>query len=92
MAAGQAALKKGDLAAAGSNFREALRLNPGDGRARDGLETLAKKVEELYLQAYIQRDRDPQAAAEKFKVIIEAASEGSEVKRKAEMYLSELQP
>ncbi|MBZ4417105.1 FHA domain-containing protein [Myxococcus sp. RHSTA-1-4] len=92
VAAGQAALKRGDLAAAGSNFREALRLNPGDGRARDGLDTLQKKVEELYLQAYIQRDRDPQAAAEKFKVIIETASEGSEVKRKAEMYLGELQP
>ncbi|WP_164015104.1 FHA domain-containing protein [Pyxidicoccus trucidator] len=92
VAAGQAALKRGDLAAAGSSFREALRLNPGDGRARDGLESLQKKVEELYLQAYIQRDRDPQAAAEKFKVIIETASEGSEVKRKAEMYLGELQP
>jgi pSer/pThr/pTyr-binding forkhead associated (FHA) protein len=92
VAAGQAALKRGDLAAAGSNFREALRLNPGDGRARDGLDSLQKKVEELYLQAYIQRDRDPQAAAEKFKVIIETAAEGSEVKRKAEMYLGELQP
>ncbi|NPC79446.1 FHA domain-containing protein, partial [Pyxidicoccus fallax] len=92
VAAGQAALKRGDLAAAGSSFREALRLNPADGRARDGLDALQKKVEELYLQAYIQRDRDPQAAAEKFKVIIETASEGSEVKRKAEMYLGELQP
>jgi pSer/pThr/pTyr-binding forkhead associated (FHA) protein len=91
VAAGQAALKKGDLVSAGSSFREAMRLNPGDGRARDGLETLQKKVEELYLQAYIQRDRDPQAAAEKFKVIIETASEGSEVKRKAEMYLGEVQ-
>jgi tetratricopeptide (TPR) repeat protein len=91
VAAGQAALKKGDLASAGSSFREAMRLNPGDGRARDGLEALQKKVEELYLQAYIQRDRDPQAAAEKFKVIIETASEGSEVKRKAEMYLGEVQ-
>lgn len=92
VASGQSALKKGDLASAGASFREALRLNPGDGRARDGLESLQKKVEELYLQAYIQRDRDPQAAAEKFKVIIETASEGSEVKRKAEMYLGELQP
>jgi pSer/pThr/pTyr-binding forkhead associated (FHA) protein len=91
VAAGQSALKRGDLASAGSSFREALRLNPGDGRARDGLEALQKKVEELYLQAYIQRDRDPQAAAEKFKIIIETASEGSEVKRKAEMYLGEVQ-
>ncbi|WP_328285525.1 FHA domain-containing protein [Myxococcus sp. NMCA1] len=92
LAAGQSALKKGDLGAAGSHFREALRLNPGDGRAREGLENLQKKAEELFLRAYIQRDRDPQAAAEMFKVVIETASEGSDVKRKAEMYLSELQP
>ncbi|WP_095958247.1 FHA domain-containing protein [Corallococcus macrosporus] len=92
LAAGQGALKKGDLGAAGSHFREALRLNPGDGRAREGLESLQKKAEELFLRAYIQRDRDPQAAAEMFKVVIETASEGSDVKRKAEMYLSELQP
>jgi hypothetical protein len=91
VAAGQSALKRGELAGAGASFREALRLNPGDGRARDGLEALQKKVEELYLQAYAQRERDPQAASEKFKVIIETASEGSEVKRKAEMYLGELQ-
>ncbi|NVJ07087.1 FHA domain-containing protein [Myxococcus sp. AM001] len=92
LAAGQSALKKGDLGAAGTHFREALRLNPGDGRAREGLETLQKKAEELFLRAYIQRDRDPRAAAEMFKVVIETASEGSDVKRKAEMYLSELQP
>ncbi|MFP2958946.1 hypothetical protein ACLEPN_14145 [Myxococcus sp. 1LA] len=92
VAAGQGALKKGDLGSAGSHFREALRLNPGDGRAREGLESLQKKAEELFLRAYIQRDRDPQAAAEMFKVVIETASEGSDVKRKAEMYLSELQP
>ena len=49
-------------------------------------------MEELFLRAYIQRDSDPQAAAEMFKVVIETASEGSDVKRKAEMYLSELQP
>jgi pSer/pThr/pTyr-binding forkhead associated (FHA) protein len=91
VAAGQSALKRGELAGAGASFREALRLNPGDGRARDGLEALQKKVEELYLQAYAQRERDPHAASEKFKVIIETASEGSEVKRKAEMYLGELQ-
>ncbi|MBZ4408300.1 FHA domain-containing protein [Myxococcus sp. XM-1-1-1] len=92
LAAGQAALKKGDLAAAGSNFREALRLNPGDRRARDGLDDLSKKVEELYMRAYIERDRDPRSAAEKFKVVIETAAEGSDTKRKAEMYLSEIQP
>ncbi|MBJ6763176.1 FHA domain-containing protein [Myxococcaceae bacterium JPH2] len=92
VSAGQAALKRGDLGAASTHFREALRLNPGDSRARDGLSTLQKRVEELFLQAYIQRDRDPQAATEKFKIVIEASAEDADVKRKAEMYLGEMQP
>ncbi|MCP3163807.1 FHA domain-containing protein [Myxococcus qinghaiensis] len=92
LAAGQAALKKGDLSGAGMNFREALRLNPGDRRARDGLDELQKKVEELYMRAYIERDRDPASAAVKFKIVIETAPDGSDTKRKAEMYLSEMQP
>jgi pSer/pThr/pTyr-binding forkhead associated (FHA) protein len=92
LAAGKAALARNDISAAGSHFREALRLNPGDSRAQAGLDSLAGKLEELYLQAYILRDRDPQAAIEKFKVVIDAAPEGSEVKRKAELHLSEMQP
>lgn len=92
LAAAQGQLKKGDLAGAALNFREALRLNPSEGRARDGLDALQKKVEELYMQAYVIKDRDPQMAAEKFKIVIETATEGSEVKRKAELYLGELQP
>ncbi|HZI14485.1 MAG TPA: FHA domain-containing protein [Myxococcus sp.] len=91
VAAGQSALKRGDLASAGTSFREAQRLNPGDGRARDGLDSLQKKAAELLREAYIQRDRDPQGAAEKLKVVIETAADGSETKRKAEMYLGELQ-
>jgi pSer/pThr/pTyr-binding forkhead associated (FHA) protein/tetratricopeptide (TPR) repeat protein len=91
VASGQSALKRGDLASAGTSFREAQRLNPGDGRARDGLDSLQKKAAELLREAYIQKDRDPQGAAEKLKVVIETAADGSETKRKAEMYLGELQ-
>lgn len=49
-------------------------------------------MEELYLQGYILKDRDPKAAAEKFRLVIESAAEGSEVKQKAETQLSQLQP
>jgi tetratricopeptide (TPR) repeat protein len=91
VAAGQAAFKRKEFPLAGRSFREALRLNPGDSRARDGLDDLQKKVEELYLSAYIARDRDPAMATETFKIVIEASSEGSDVKRKAEMALRDLQ-
>lgn len=90
--AGKAALKRNDIANAGSYFREARRLNPGDNRAQAGLDSLQTKVEELYLQGYILKDRDPKAAAEKFRIVIESAAEGSEVKQKAETQLSQLQP
>ncbi|RKH11771.1 FHA domain-containing protein [Corallococcus praedator] len=91
VAAGQSAFKRKEYPVAGRSFREALRLNPGDSRARTGLDELQKKVEELYLSAYIARDRDPALAKEQFKIVIEASAEGSDVKRKAEMALSELQ-
>lgn len=91
VAAGQAAFKRKEFPLAGRSFREALRLNPGDSRARDGLDELQKKVEELYLSAYIARDRDPAMAKEQFKIVIEASADGADVKRKAEMALSELQ-
>jgi pSer/pThr/pTyr-binding forkhead associated (FHA) protein len=91
VAAGQAAFKRKEFPIAGRSFREALRLNPGDSRARTGLDELMKKVEELYLSAYIARDRDPAMATETFKIVIEASSEGSDVKRKAEMALRDLQ-
>lgn len=89
--AGKAALRRNDLAAAALNFRQAMRLSPGSGEARDGMDTLQGRVRELLREAAIQRDRDPQAAAVKLKVVIEAAVEGSEEQRKAEMYLGELQ-
>ncbi|XXF75964.1 FHA domain-containing protein [Myxococcaceae bacterium GXIMD 01537] len=92
LSAGKTALARNDVANAGSYFREARRLNPGDARAQAGLDSIQGKMEELYLQGYILKDRDPKAAAEKFRIVIETAAEDSEVKRKAESQLSALQP
>ncbi|WP_407735879.1 FHA domain-containing protein [Hyalangium sp.] len=90
--AGKAAMARNDVASAGSNFREALRLNPGDQRARDGLASLQGKVEELFQRAYVEKDRDPRSAAEKFRIVIDTAPEGSELRAKAEAHLKELSP
>ncbi|MDY7225412.1 FHA domain-containing protein [Hyalangium rubrum] len=90
--AGKASLARRDIASAGIHFREALRLNPGDRRAQDGLDGMQEEVENLYQRAYIERDRDPRSAAEKFKIVIDTAPEGSELRRKAEVHLKELQP
>ncbi len=90
--AGKAAVARRDIATAGGHFREALRLNPGDSRAQEGLDGLQEEAENLFQRAYIERDRDPRSAAEKFRIVIDTAPEGSELKRKAQVYLQELNP
>ncbi|MBN1205200.1 MAG: FHA domain-containing protein [Myxococcaceae bacterium] len=90
--AGKAALARNDIASASGHFREALRLNPSDARARDGLDSLESKAEELFQRAYIEKDRDPRSAAEKFRIVIDTVPEGSELRQKAQALLEELQP
>jgi len=90
--AGKSALARNDLASAGRHFREALRLNPGDSRASDALSGMQGKVNELYERAYIEKDRDPRSAAEKFRIVIDTAEEGSELREKAQTQLKELSP
>jgi len=90
--AGKAAVARRDIASAGGHFREALRLNPGDSRAQEGLEGLQAEAENLFQRAYIERDRDPRSAAEKFRIVIDTAPDGSELKRKAQLHLQELEP
>jgi hypothetical protein len=91
LVAGRAALTRNDLATAASFFNEALRLRPEDSKARDGLHALQGKLEALYQQAYIQRDRDPEDSAEKFRLIGQLAAEGSEVKTQAQEQLQALE-
>jgi pSer/pThr/pTyr-binding forkhead associated (FHA) protein len=90
--AGKSALARNDLASAGSHFREALRLSPGDSRAREALSGMQDKVTQLYERAYMEKDRDPRSAAEKFRIVIDTAEEGSELRAKAQNQLKELSP
>ncbi len=89
--AGKAALVRNDLSNAASFFKEALRLNPEDSKAQSGLESIQGKLEELFKLAYVQRDRDPVGSAEKFRLIVQLAAEGSEVKTKAQTHLEALE-
>ncbi|HEX8433648.1 FHA domain-containing protein, partial [Archangium sp.] len=57
--AGKGALARNDLASAASFFNDALRLRPEDSKAREGLDSIQGKLDDLYKQAYFQRDRDP---------------------------------
>jgi pSer/pThr/pTyr-binding forkhead associated (FHA) protein len=85
--AGRAALARNDLSAAASYLQEALRLRPDDERAQESLASIQDKLEDIYEQAYRLRDRDPEGAAEKFRLVQQLAAEGSELKLKAEEQL-----
>ncbi|WP_063796986.1 FHA domain-containing protein [Archangium gephyra] len=89
--AGKAALARGDLANANSFFNDALRMSPEDSRAQAGLESVQVKLNDLFKQAYLIKDREPEEATEKFRLILQLAAEGSELKTKAETQLLALE-
>jgi pSer/pThr/pTyr-binding forkhead associated (FHA) protein len=90
MRAGKAAVARNDVASANNHFREALRLNPDNGQVREAIRSLQGLLEELYRRAYLEKDRDPRSAAEKFKIVIDSAEETSELKKRAQDQLKEL--
>jgi pSer/pThr/pTyr-binding forkhead associated (FHA) protein/tetratricopeptide (TPR) repeat protein len=89
--AGKAALGRNDLATANGFFNDALRLSPEDERAQAGLESVQLKLNDLFKQAYLIRDREPEEAVEKFRLVLQLAAEGSELKGKAETQLLALE-
>ncbi|HSP79481.1 MAG TPA: FHA domain-containing protein, partial [Myxococcaceae bacterium] len=91
MVAGKTALARNDLAGAAGHFREALRLRPDDPQATAAMEKIQDKLDELYMQAYVQRDREPDSAVAKFRLVVDLATEGSELKEKAQAQLEALQ-
>jgi pSer/pThr/pTyr-binding forkhead associated (FHA) protein/tetratricopeptide (TPR) repeat protein len=90
MRAGKAAVARNDVASANNHFREALRLNPENSQVRDAIRSLQGLLEELYRRAYLEKDRDPRSAAEKFKIVIDTAEETSELKKRAQDQLKDL--
>ena len=90
MRAGKAAVARNDVASANNHFREALRLNPDNNQVREAIRSLQGLLEELYRRAYVEKDRDPRSAAEKFKIVIDTAEETSELKKRAQDQLKEL--
>ncbi|EPX58589.1 FHA domain protein [Cystobacter fuscus DSM 2262] len=90
--AGKAALARKDLPGAAGFFQEAVRLNPEDPRAREGQAALQSRLEDVYRQAYMQRDRDPERSLETFRMISELAAEGSVLKIQAEEQLRATTP
>ena len=90
--AGKEALLREDLANAASNFRDAIKLDPNDARAKAGLDDAIGRADDLYQSAYMIRDRDPREALKKFKVVVEVTPPGSATHEKAKNQIAAMQP
>jgi pSer/pThr/pTyr-binding forkhead associated (FHA) protein len=92
VAAGREALLRSDFASAAIYYREAMRLNPEDPKAKAGMSEIAGKADELYQMAYMIRDRDPREALQQFKIVVEITPVGSTTHEKAKNQIAAMQP
>lgn len=92
IAAGKEALIRDDLVAAWQNFRDAAKFDPGDSKARAGLDEVQAKAEDLFQLAYVQKDRDPRDALRRFKIVVQVTDPGSTVHEKAKNQIAAMQP
>lgn len=91
-AAGKAALLRNDVSSAASAFKDASKIAPGDPQAKQGLERVAQRAEDIYLEGYMIRDRDPRESANKYRMVLEVAPKGSATYEKAKAALAAMQP
>jgi hypothetical protein len=83
LASARSAVARGDLASAAVHYREAQRLEPGSEPAATGLRMVVAKAEELFGQAYQEKDTNPAGFNEKMRVILEIVPKTSPTWRKA---------
>ncbi len=92
VAAGKEALMRNDLGTAAVNFRDAVKLDPSDSRAKQGLDEVVGKADELYQEAYVQKDREPSDALRKFKIVVDITPSGSATHEKAKNQIAAMSP
>lgn len=92
VAAAESALAREDWAGASTFFDEALKLSPGDERAAAGQGQVRRKLEELYLSAYMLAEREPKEALAKLRTVLAVARPGEPLHEKASALKQRLQP
>ncbi len=92
MSAGKECLLREDLACAATNFKDATKLDPSDTRARQGLEEVVSRADELFQSAYVMRDRDPKEALKRFRIVVDVTPSGSVTHEKAKNQIAAMAP
>jgi len=83
LASARAAVARGDIASAAIHYRDAQKLDGRNEAAATGIKMVSAKAEEMYGQAYAEKDSDPAAFNQKMRVIMEIVPKTSETYRKA---------
>ena len=83
----KASIDRNDLSSSAAAYREVLQLNPAEGRAKEGMLRLSRRAEQLWVEAYMIRDRNPKESAAKLKLIIDITAEDNPTHQKARAQL-----
>ncbi len=92
LVAGKEALIRDDLLTASAMFRDAVKFDPDDAKARQGLLDVNEKAQDMFESAYSQRGVDPREATRKFKIVIQVTDPGTTVHEKAKNQLAAMAP
>ncbi len=90
--AGKEALIRNDLVTAWQMFREVVKYDPDEVKARQGLNDIAEKAQDLFELGYSQRNDDVREAQKKFKIVVQVTEPGTTVHEKAKNQLAALEP
>jgi hypothetical protein len=81
------ALAKTDLVRAHDYYREVLKIRPDDADAQAGQDRIIQRAEKLIIEAYVIRERKPEDAAAKLRLVMEVAPVKSPTYQKAKEHL-----
>jgi len=79
-----------DLPRAAAHLRAAVGSDPESGEARNELERIGRRAKEIYLQAYMIKDDDPEAARSNFQLVVETLAASDETAMKALHWIGKL--
>jgi pSer/pThr/pTyr-binding forkhead associated (FHA) protein/tetratricopeptide (TPR) repeat protein len=90
-AKGRSALARQEYGIAARAYREALRFNPSSVEAKSGLQEIARRAKEVYLEGYVEKDRNPDFARRKFREVLDMVPSDNQVHQDARRRLEDLE-
>ena len=87
---GRSAMARQEYGTAAKAFRQALRFNPKATSAAAALQDIARKAKDVYLQGYVEKDRNPDLARQRFRQVLDMVPSDHEVYADAKRRLDDM--